>query len=265
MRVKSTNSMATERDSFLPHMNTAGASTRAMASQRRAKRLLTLFLTLAVFVAAIGLLLLFLAYNKKIVGSLGVFGAIAVLIAMKIILQHINDSALGSMRSLHKRERDATRGAVGEEVVGAILEAFCETRHLVLHDVKSPFGNLDHVVLTQSGNVFSIETKAHGGRATLEDGKLLVNDRPTEKDFIKQSLANTYWLKGELDRITGQDTWVNPIIVFANAFVPKPYSIKNVCIINKRFLAETLSRLNRKAAAVNLWAHLDEITDFLSK
>jgi hypothetical protein len=40
-----------------------------------------------------------------------------------------------------------------------------------------------------------LETKAHGGRVTVKDGRLLVNGHDPEKDFIAQALHNTYWLR----------------------------------------------------------------------
>jgi hypothetical protein len=87
----------------------------------------------------------------------------------------------------------------------------------------------------------------------------LAGDSHEAGDFIKQALNNTYWLKEELDRITGENTWVNTIIVFANAFVPKPYVVKNVLIINQRFLTEHLSKIDRKPTKANLWSHVEQI------
>jgi hypothetical protein len=179
--------------------------------------------------------------------------------AIKVGVDWASDRALSSMETLHKREKDALHGAKAEEDVAALLESFCRTGHVLMHDVESAYGNIDHIVLTQSGNIFLIETKGHGGKASLEGQVILVNGRPAEKDFIKQTLSNTYWLKSRLDQITGQDVWINSLIVFANAFVAKPYRAKGITIINKRFLIETLEQMDRKSKTSKLWLHADEI------
>jgi len=243
-------------------MKAAGESTREMANERRKMRRLTGYSMAAIAIAGICVILLLMAYNRSIIttwGILGVAAAIAAMLAVAFLVNRIGDSASASMDLLHKREQDAVRGAEGEEAVGKILDTFAQARHVVLHDVKSPFGNLDHILLTQSGKVFLIETKAHGGEVTLKKQTLLVNGKPTEKDFIKQALNNTYWLKEELDRITGEDTWINTIIVFANAYVPKLYDVKKILITNKRFLVENLSMLDRKPTTTNLWPHVEQI------
>jgi uncharacterized membrane protein (DUF485 family) len=244
-------------------MKTAGESTRQMANERRKMRRLIAVSVLAIFFAGACVILLLMAYNVKIMAAMGLTGAIVVagaMLAVKFVLGRVSDSAFASMDFLHKREKDAVRGAEGEEAVGQILENFAKSRHMVLHDVKCPYGNLDHILLTESGKVFLIETKAHGGSVTLDKKQtLLINNQPAEKDFIKQAIGNTYWFKEELDRITGEATWVNTIIVFANAFVPKPYVVKNVLIINKRFLREHLSKTDQKPTTPNLWPHAEQI------
>jgi len=233
-----------------------------MANERRKKRRLINYSILVIFIAGICVILVLMAYNKTIVSHWGILGALAAMAAMlavKLLLERIGKSADSSVKFLKKREDDALRGAEGEEAVGRILETFAQARHVVLHDVKSPFGNLDHILLTESGKVFLIETKAHGGNVTLEKQTLLLNGQPAEKDFIKQAVSNTYWLKEELDRITGEDTWVNTIIVFTNAYVPKLYVVKNIAITNKRFLIENLSKMDRKPTTANLWPHVEQI------
>jgi len=243
-------------------MKTAGESAREMANERRKMRRLTAFSVIAICVAGICVILVFMAYDRPIVKTWGILGALAVMAAMlavKFLLDRIGNSAFASMDYLRKREQDALRGAEGEEAVGRILENFAQGRHVVLHDIKCPYGNLDHMLLTESGNIFLIETKAHRGEVTLQGETLLVNGKPPEKDFIKQALSNTFWFKEELDRITGQNTWVNTIIVFANASLPKPYTVRKIQAINQSFLTEHLFRTDRLVSKVNLWPNAEQI------
>jgi hypothetical protein len=78
----------------------------------------------------------------------------------------------------------------------------------------------------------------------LSDG-LLINNKTPEKDFIAQALRNTYWLREQIERITGQKIWITPVIVFTNAFVETGRPIKGVTITNKKFLTSILSRQTR--------------------
>ena len=143
-----------------------------------------------------------------------------------------------------KEEKRAIRGAKGEERLGAILDQLDE-KHVVFHDVVSPYGNIDHIVVAETG-VFVIETKAHGGRVSVATGELLVNGHPPEKDFIRQTLRNSYWLKGRILDVTGIEPWINPVIVFTNAFVEPGRAIKGTTITNKKFLLQTVERLGRR-------------------
>jgi hypothetical protein len=243
-------------------MKTAGASAREMANERQKMRRLTAYSMVAIAVAAICVILLLMDYNRIFVATWGILGAagvMATMLAVTFLVKRVGNSASDSIDLLHKREKDALRGAEGEEAIGQILDTLARGRHLVLHDVKTPFGNLDHVLLTKSGKVFLIETKAHGGKVSLVNQTLHVNGTFPEKDFIKQAISNTYWLKQELDRITGEVTWVNAIIVFANAYVPKLYVVNNIVVTSKRYLTENLSKIDQKPSKINLWPHVEQI------
>ena len=87
-----------------------------------------------------------------------------------------------------KEERRAIRGAKGGELIAAMLEGLGD-RFLVFHDLPSPYGNIEHLVVSKQ-TVFLVETKAHGGRVSV-NGQIQVNQRSPEKDFIAQVLSNT--------------------------------------------------------------------------
>ncbi|HCO39694.1 MAG TPA: hypothetical protein DIT36_07065, partial [Aquificaceae bacterium] len=70
---------------------------------------------------------------------------------------------LRRFQKLHKLSKRSIKGAKGEEEVGRILSKLPET-YVVFHDIKSPYGNIDHVVFDGLNNiVFLIETKAYNG------------------------------------------------------------------------------------------------------
>jgi Holliday junction resolvase-like predicted endonuclease len=93
--------------------------------------------------------------------------------------------------------KEERRGAKGEELIGAMLEQLGD-RFLVFHDLPSPYGNIDHLVVSKE-TVFLIETKAYGGRVNVVNGQIQVNQRAPEKDFIAQVVRNTAWLSAQAD------------------------------------------------------------------
>ena len=217
--------------------NRPGQSTRRMAAKRR-KATLAVGIGLLVLMIAIALLL-----QSHFVAGIG--GAtLGLLVLMRIIA----DLAEGATRRGFKAERRALRGARGEEAVGEILSTLGGD-FFAIHDIESPYGNIDHIVITRGGAVCMLETKAHGGQASVENGTLLLNGKPPEKDFVRQALRNATWLSERLTGLVGAKTWVTPIIVFSNAFVPRLQPVRGVRIINKRFLASELSSVARHSPA----------------
>lgn len=139
----------------------AGKSTYEMAD-RRGKQVV-FYLVLGI----VGVLVVyFLLTNAKELG----LGSGAVLVLL-FLLKALPDFFEGKAKKKEKEERRAIRGAKAEEKVGELLDALGDG-YVVLHDVVSPYGNIDHVVIAQDGGIFLLETKAHGGQVTLVDGVL---------------------------------------------------------------------------------------------
>jgi hypothetical protein len=159
-----------------------------------------------------------------------------------------------------KEERRAVRGAKGEELIGAILEELSD-RFLVFHDLPSPYGNIDHFVVSKETNLFLIETKAHGGRVSGVKGDLQVNQRPPEKDFIAQVVRNTAWLSEQLEAKLSTKIWIEPILVFANAYVESCEPIRNVRIVPKIYLLKTIRRRSRSRGALKLWENKEVLSE----
>ena len=135
--------------------------------------------------------------------------------------------------------------------------------YLVIHDLATPYGNIDHVVIAKQGGVFLIETKAHGGTVWVENGHLLVNGHNPEKNFIGQALKNTYWLRDRIQEVAGLTIWVTPIIVFTNAFVERTPPVKGVRVVNRRYLLNVLCNPNNRSQNRAIWECRDEIFEAL--
>jgi hypothetical protein len=145
------------------------------------------------------------------------------------------------MDLFRKREGDAIRGAEAEEAVGAILDRLPEN-HFVLHDVQGPCGNIDHVILRSDGAVFVIETKSMGGRVSERNGRLLINEREPERDYIRQTARNAAWLRDLVGAELGVIPWVDAALVFTKAFVSVRRKVGQVDVMNIRFLDRWLAR-----------------------
>ena len=163
-----------------------------------------------------------------------------------------------------KEAKRAYRGARAEEKVGKLLESLGRD-YEVLHDVEYPYGNIDHVVINEKGVVFMIETKSHGGKVSIKDNGILVNGKTPEKDFIAQSLRNTYWLRDEIGSISGTVPWVSAVLVFTNAFVPHMKPIKGVRVVNKKYLLKTIKATSKKSKSnLEIIDKIQEISASLS-
>jgi len=226
-----------------------------MADRRRKSSITT---GLVVLIAAITLG--FIYFNSK---TLGIGGAATLIILFA--LKFLADWYEGYDRRKTKEEKRAIRGAEAEENIGYLLDGLGED-YCVLNDVESPYGNIDHIVIGKNNGIFLIETKSHHGKVEIFGNDLLVNGKPPEKNFIGQTLKNTYWLKERIGDIIGLQPWITPVLVFANAFVPYSHPIKNIHVINKRYLVSTITKRGKQDATnIRIWEQKEKIYDFLMK
>ena len=224
-------------------MNQAGKSTRKMARQRR--RTTNLILIGALILA----ILLFLTIQNWQALGLGGGTVLILLVILRVLPDLINKP----IKQRKKEERRANRGARAEEVVGDLLASLGDD-FLIIHDIPSSYGNIDHVVIGKNTGIFLLETKAHGGKVDVSDQQLLVNGKFPEKDFVAQALKNTYWLRDEIEKVTGSKVWITPVIVFTNAFVAPGKPIKGVIAINKKYLPNVLHRrVNHDSSLAAIW------------
>jgi hypothetical protein len=231
----------------------AGQSTRKMASKRRRARVWSGLLMVG---AVLLILVLVFQYEALGIGTLGLLG-------LYVLARLIMYYAETRDRRMKKGERRAVRGARAEERIGSILATLGED-YLVIHDVTSPHGNIDHIVISRQDDVFLIETKAHSGRVSVANGRVLINGHEAEKDFIGQALSNTYWLRDTILSEIQAKAWITPVVVFANAFVEPTASVKGVRIINWKYLLNTLHRQAAKGRNSGVWQNREKLQKALS-
>jgi hypothetical protein len=214
--------------------NRAGKSTRDRANQSRAS-----ILSNGLYGIAILGVLGYLMQNQKDLGispevAVGIF---VLALVVKVLIERQVDKN-------YNTEMKFVRGARAEENIGDILENLSPD-FLVIHDLTNINGNIDHIVIGRNSGIFLIETKSHHGTVTVTANGLLVNDKHPEKDFIKQTLRNTYWLRDEVTKIIGVSPWITPVIVFTNAFVKPAPPLKGIRVVNQKYLPSILQREGR--------------------
>jgi Nuclease-related domain len=136
---------------------------------------------------------------------------------------------------VNRRDRAIERwqkGADGERLVGGLLESLHEQGWRVLHDISFGSANIDHVAIGPGG-VFTIETKSHPGRLSV--------DR-IDPRMLKQAWAE----KKRLEEITGLH--VQPLLVFSRAYIQGrvPCRRDGVAVLPARMLAGYLQRARRR-------------------
>jgi hypothetical protein len=231
----------------------AGKSTREMAEKRR-KTGIWIGVIGIVLVIIVGLLL----QNSKtlVIGGMG-------LLVLLVLLRVLPDIFKKKVNKKSKEQQRAMRGANGEERIGELLSELSPDYH-ILHDIVSPYGNIDHIVISRNSGIFLIETKAHGGKVSMDGETLLVNGKLPEKDFIAQDLRNAYWLRDEVSQFIGAKPWITPILVFTNAYVSPTNPVKGVIILNKKYLLALLQRENRSNAEITrVWEQREVISKHL--
>jgi hypothetical protein len=151
--------------------------------------------------------------------------ALALAVAMVILFWLIFRSAIRKWDELESARISFRKGATGEAVVARILADFPDN-YVVINDLATPYGNLDHVVVGPTG-VFVIETKNFKGTIKADGkGGILVNERPPEKPVVKTLVARVMNVRDKVATLcdSGQNgknglTWFNGVLVFPSARV----------------------------------------------
>jgi hypothetical protein len=114
-------------------------------------------------------------------------------------------------------------GAEGERKTEKALAPLTRAGWHIVHDVQARYGNYDHIAVGPAG-IFLLETKNPGGIVELRDGVLhlrrrLDPDADTRLHRIRpRALAAAANLKEDIQRRTGQRTWVQAVVVFWSDF-----------------------------------------------
>lgn len=223
----------------------AGKTTREGGRKKRnqAKLAAVIIIIATIFVVAI--------IYKSLLATFGGVGVLILFAIIWIVVPKIADRAIDPKLN---EEKKYNRGAKAEEKIGELL-AQLGSDYVVMNDWRSPYGNIDHIVHDNRGNIFMIETKSHGGRVQPQGDTLLLNGHEIiEKNIIQQSLSNSFWMKEKIEQSVGMTAWITPVIVFTNAFVEFGKPIKGVYYLNKKFLLQFIrEHKGSSPAGLKLW------------
>ena len=206
-------------------------------SQQSVKRFRRLVLSAIAGIALLTFLFgAFCVYDLVVKKSLlsSVF-ATAVLLLLNIFIGRVVTRKIDE----HERERvNFLKGATGEQAVARKLDdlpdEFC-----VIHDLATPFGNLDHVVIGPTG-VFILETKNWKGTITADGkGGILFNNAPPKKAPIKPLIARMMNVRDKVKTLcdAGEDLpYFNGLLVFPSARVEAKWGQtgKALCITDEQ-------------------------------
>ncbi|MEG6569103.1 nuclease-related domain-containing protein [Thermoanaerobacterium thermosaccharolyticum] len=123
--------------------------------------------------------------------------------------------------------KNAFNGAKGEQEVAELLETL-PNEYVVFNNIFYENKKIDHIVIGPTGT-YIIETTSSRGKVEIKNDNILINGYQYKS--LNKMFSNVFWLKDFL----GVD-FVKGIVVFTNAFVPLDSEIKNITIINKKYL-----------------------------
>lgn len=184
-----------------------GETGRYVAEQAT-KKLLRLVLFLYVFGITIGFLA---GFMMGMLRNLIILLVIPLLLALWMFVSK-------KCKSLETDRLKFRKGLMGEAVVGYILEGF-PNDFCVIHDLSTPFGNLDHVVIGPSG-AYVIDAKNWKGVVSADGkGELLLNGKPTQKTECKNLSRRIMSIKEKIKALSSHDPYVQGVFAFPSAFI----------------------------------------------
>jgi Nuclease-related domain len=188
------------------------------------------------------------------------FACLMLFVLFVVVVDRI---VLPRMDGLQKWDEFARRGAAADKKIGALLEELPDD-YVVMHDLKTGEGRIDHLVFRKDGAIFLIETQSHDGDVTQRNGKLLRNGRPFEKDFVRQAVQNIFWARNFLKTRLGFEPWVYATIVFPDAYVARHLRVKGVNIIHASFLLRWMQQAaGDSRVAETLWSQAAKLKNEL--
>lgn len=146
---------------------------------------------------------------------------VTVFLLLLVLLISISKWGESKISKLEREQKSYERGAQGEHAVAKQLKRFPNSFH-VLHDLKTDYGNLDHVVIGPTG-VYVLDAKNHRDVVSADGkGGLLRNGKPATDLDPNKLVARMLTIKEKVDTLTGTEGgYFQVLFVFTSAWVEK--------------------------------------------
>ncbi len=161
--------------------------------------------------------------------------------ALSITLSVIVISFLGvRLKRLLDEKKNMVLGLQGEMFTGEELNQLMLHGCRIFHDIQFQYGNIDHVVVSQSG-VYSVNTKMRGKpRNGIARAELIIDYQQNLLCFpdgefqipIKQLATEATWLAQYLTSAVGRPIKVKPILAYPGWYIKQRIGKGPVCVIN---------------------------------
>jgi FlaA1/EpsC-like NDP-sugar epimerase len=116
-----------------------------------------------------------------------------------------------------ERERMLFRkGAIGEAIIGRVLEELSDD-YVVLNDVGTEFGNVNHVVVGPTG-VYVIEAKDWKGVVEADgNGDLLLNGKPAKRAAVMKLVSTCATTRQQIKALSGNEPLIQAVLALTSA------------------------------------------------
>jgi len=136
-----------------------------------------------------------------------------IIVAFACVIPFVLKKMNRTIETLERERLCFRKGATGEAVVGFVLNNFPDDFR-VIHDLTTPFGNIDHVVIGPTG-AYIIDTKNWKGVVAADgNGELLLNGKPTQKTEIKNLTRRIMSIKEKINVLSSLDPYVKVFLLF---------------------------------------------------
>lgn len=151
--------------------------------------------------------------------------------------------------TISKKTKNIQLARDGEKAVGQYLETLRAKGYYVFHDIIGNSFNIDHVIVGPQG-IFTIETKTYSkpaqGKSNIYfDGtSISANGYKPDRNPIVQALAQSGWLREQIQASAGRTHLVKPVVVFPGWFVTSSPEARssNVWVLNPKALTKFIDR-----------------------
>ena len=211
-------------------------------SQEATKRLHATWKLCIITIAVVGAIFGFMARPYFPQFRLGTVSHLLLCAALVLLMWLVGRLAFRRMDKLDKERESMLKGAAGETSVARTLSKLPD-EFLVVNDVQTPNGNLDHAVIGPTG-VFVIETKNCRGVIGADgNGELTLNGKPATKAHVKRFVGRMMATKERVQVLApGLDPFFQAVMVFTSAWVNANFGTTGMahCIRDDRLLSYIL-------------------------